>query len=373
MKEQDEFSKILKILQEFYAQENFSSESPFFPEKIKEILTKECPDPFLRKRLIAEFIDCGPLHSIIEDPLITEIIINGKNSICYEKAGKLQILEDRFLSKWTFENFIHRLCPKPPSLDYPYVDGKWKNFRVHIITPPLTQNSVHITLRRHPVDHWTFSKLQEKQWAPSAVVNLILKILHCKMNILIAGPTSSGKTSVLNACLQACADNERVILIEDTDELKIPNPFSVKLLTRSLAPLPTIDQSILVQQSLRMRPDRIAMGEVRGKEAKDLIMALATGHRGSIGTLHADHHKQALLRLELLVQSGHLSWEKDSIRNLIQLGIQMIFIVKRKANYRYLDGIYQITGLEKTGFLFETLFQYETQLLKPMFTHTRRC
>ena len=173
-----------------------------------------------------------------------------------------------FYPNGTFENFIHRLCPKPPSLDYPYADGKWKNFRVHIIAPPLTPNSVHITLRKHPVDHWTFSKLQEKQWAPSNVVDLILKILNYKMNILIAGPTSSGKTSVLNACLQACSSNERIILIEDTDELKIPNSFSVKLLTRSLSPLPYIDQSILVQQSLRMRPDRIAMGEVRGKRSQ---------------------------------------------------------------------------------------------------------
>ena len=102
MKENHEFSKILKILQGVYSQENFSSESPLFPEKIKEILKKECPDPSLRKRLIAEFTDCGPLHSLIEDPLITEIIINGKDSICYETKGELQTLDDHFLSKWDF-------------------------------------------------------------------------------------------------------------------------------------------------------------------------------------------------------------------------------------------------------------------------------
>lgn len=370
MKEQ-EFTKIIQTLQKLYSKEAVSEEP--FAEKIKEILNKECKNPDLRKRLMSEFTDCGPLHSIIEDPSITEIIIHGKDCIFYEKEGQLKTLPDQFLSKWTFSNFIHRICSQnTPSLHCPFANGKWKNFRVHITAPPVSYEHPYITLRRHPFQSWTLDQLKQKQWAPPAVIDFILQIIKNKMNILIAGSTSSGKTSVLNACLQACPSSERIIIIEDTDELAAPNSFSLKLLTRSSPHLPEINQSILVQQCLRMRPDRIAMGEVRGKEAKDLIMALATGHQGSFGTLHADHHKQALLRLELLIQSGSVQWEKNSIRQMIQLGIQIILIVKKKGRQRYLDGIYQITGLEKTGFLFESLFQHETQLLKPMFTHAGR-
>lgn len=369
--EQKEFSKILKMLQSFYTKENIE-DSESFPKKVEEILLKECPNEIIRKRLFAEFTGCGPLISLIHDSSITEIIINGKENIFYEKNGQLYPHNDRFLSQWTFSNFIHQLCPKNhPTLNYPYANGRWNQFRVHIITPPLTQNESHITLRKHPTETWTFQKLLENKWAPQGVLELIRKIIKHQMNILIVGATSSGKTSVLNCCLQEIEQEERVILIEDTDELSIPNLCSLKLLTRTTEHLPQIDQAQLVKQSLRMRPDRLVMGEVRGSEAKDLILALATGHQGSLGTIHAEHHKQALIRLELLVQSANLNWERNSIRSLIQMGIHFIFVLKRKQK-RYLDGIYQISGLESTGFLFETLFHHKSQILKTDFIHNGR-
>lgn len=363
-----EFSKILKII------ENSFQDARFGEEPVKKILEKHCSSEF-KKRIYAEFLGSGPLESLIKDHHITEIILDGSSHIFYEKKGILHSYFDQFLSQWTFENFVRKLC-KPskidPNIQTPFGDGRWQGFRVHIISPPLNSNSHHITLRKHPEEIWTLKKLKETGWADESSINILKDIIQQKMNILIAGPTSSGKTSVLNAFLQELEPRERTIIIEDTDELNKPNKFSVKLFTRNTPSLPLIDQSILVQQSLRMRPDRIVMGEVRGSEAKDLIMALATGHEGSMGTLHAHHHKQALLRLELLVQSSGLNWSAESIRSLIHLGLQIIVLVKKENQSRKLQGIYQITGLEKTGFLFEPLFKRKTQLSQSGLIHHRR-
>lgn len=365
-----EFSKILKILETSFQ----NSHSRFGTEPVKKILEKHCKSEF-KERIYAEFLGSGPLESLTKDPLITEIILDGPSHIFYEKKGILHSYFDQFLSPWTFENFVRKLClPSKidPSLQTPFGDGRWQGFRVHIISPPLTSSSYHITLRKHPEEIWTLTKLKETGWADEASVDILRDIIQQKMNILIAGPTSSGKTSVLNAFLQELDPQERTVIIEDTDELAKPNKFSVKLLTRNTPSLPVIDQSLLVQQSLRMRPDRIIMGEVRGAEAKDLIMALATGHEGSMGTLHAHHHKQALLRLELLVQSSGLNWSTESIRSLIHLGLQIIVLVKKEKQGRKLQGIYQMTGLEKTGFLFEPLFKRKPQLSQSSLIHHRR-
>ena len=173
------------------------------------------------------------------------------------------------------------------------------------------------------------------------------------------GPTSSGKTSVLNACLQELPKKERIVTIEDASEIVLPNPVSLKLLTQTApeSALALIGQNELVKQSLRLRPDRIVMGEVRGEEAKDLLLALASGHRGSIGTLHSETHKQALWKLETLTQIGAPQWQSATIQKLLFASLQGVVVVSRTQNLRLLKGIYRITGLEPTGFLFESFFE----------------
>ena len=367
---QKEFEQIVHLIGNIQFRDN--STSHFNSKKIQEIILKNCCDQF-KERITEEFLGCGPLHSLIDHPFITEIIINGKDQIFYEQKGIFYLHKDRFLSKWTFENFIHTLClnsKMSPNVNIPYSNGKWNNFRVHIVISPITQQSYHITLRKHSQTSWTLEKLIQNKWAPDYAIEVIKEIVKKKLNILIAGSTSSGKTTFLNALLHSIHSNERIVSIEDTDELILPNPFSVKLLTRNHSSLPPINQSTLVQQSLRMRPDRIVMGEVRGAEAKDLIMALATGHEGSIGTIHASNHKQALIRLELLAQSAKLDWTPQAIRKMIHLGIQIIFMLKREKDQRVLQGIYQITGLETTGFLFEPLFQRDSKLRQPLLAYS---
>ena len=369
---QKEFEKIVQLLGQTRSHD--PSISQFGSERVRQLIHQHCHSDF-KERIEEEILGCGPIKTLIHQPLVTEIIINGKDNIFYEMQGIFYHHNDQFFSKWTFENFVHELSKESritPTIQNPYADGKWKNFRVHIITSPLTESSYHITLRSHSKQLWNLDRLLKNKWATTQEINILQNILKKKMNILIAGPTSSGKTTVLNALLQSLNPNERVISIEDTDEIVLPNTFSVKLLTRKTHTLPSIDSSHLVQQSLRMRPDRIVMGEVRGAEAKDLVMALATGHEGSIGTIHAHDHKQALLRLELLAQSSKLGWKSEAIQKLIYLSIQIIIIVQIEKNQRFLQGIYQLTGLETTGFLFDPLFQRNTQLRQTLLTHGRR-
>jgi pilus assembly protein CpaF len=148
-----------------------------------------------------------------------------------------------------------------------------------------------------------------------------------------------------------------VVILEDTDELPRPNSASTKLLTRSLASaeLPEITLADLLRQSLRMRPFRIVMGEVRGAEAKDLILALATGHSGSLGTLHASEARQALLRLEMLIQLGAPQWSVQAIRQLIQLSVDVLVVCGNRDGHRCLEGIFRVAALESFGFLLEPI------------------
>ena len=148
-------------------------------------------------------------------------------------------------------------------------------FSLYILRPPVVKEDFHICLRRHPKKLWTFRKLEELNWAPQSAIEIVQQFVKDKLNFLIVGATSTGKTSVLNACLQETQDNERILCIEDTDEIILPNKVSIKLLsqTDSESLKAFIDQQTLVKQSLRLRPDRIVMGEVRGEEAKDLFIS----------------------------------------------------------------------------------------------------
>ena len=339
-------------------------------EQMKSIVRKYSPEEHTY-RLMNEFFEMGPITDLIRQENVSEIIINGKDNIFYEQNGYLQMLKDSFLSNLTFSNFIHRICEESGvvlSLNQLFADGNWRGWRVHFSRKPVVNMEFHVSFRRHPKNPWTFELLKNQGWAPKSAIHFIQDLLKNRKNILIAGPTSSGKTSVLNSCLQVLPFNERVIIIEDSSELLLPNAFSTKLLTRTIQQdsLIPIRQDELVRQSLRMRPDRIVMGETRGTEAKDLLMALATGHSGSLGTIHAKDHKQALWRLEMLVQMGAPHWSNYTIQQMIVLSIDYLILLGRYQGERKLLGIYKLSGVENTGYLFETLFfhQLDSQFQK---------
>ncbi len=328
---------------------------------VRRLVNRICgsTEPTLRKRIEDEYFHAGPLEVLFSDPKITEIIVNGGDSIWFERSGQLDRHHDVFLSELTYRNFISRLSREAniqANLDCPFADGKWRDCRVHLIIPPASGDQTVLTLRRHPPSPWTLAALSERQWATEPAIEALKELVTTKKNFLVIGGTGSGKTSVLNACLNELRPSERTVIIEDTCELNTPNNISTKLITRrdSQGLLREIDQSELLRQTLRMRPDRIVMGEIRGGEAKDLLMAFATGHSGCMGTLHAESSRQALLRLEMLIQLGAPQWSLQAVRTLIWLSLQAIVVVGRtKDGARQLDGIYRIASLEEIGFLIE--------------------
>ncbi len=311
-------------------------------------------------RLVAEFFGSGPLEALLSGDC-TEIIVNGADSIWFERDGVLHRHDDVFHSPLAYRNFISRMSREAKinaSLDCPFADGRWRDLRVHLIIPPASGDQAVITLRRHPKNPWTLSRLTNSNWATQAQLDELLKLVHEHKNFLVIGGTGSGKTSVLNACLNEISPSERAVIIEDTSELAKPNGVSTKLLSRRdpQGHLREVDQSELLKQALRMRPDRLVMGEIRSGEAKDLLMAFATGHQGCMGTLHAENARQALIRLEMLIQIGAPQWNVQAVRSLIFLSLQAVVVVGRtREGVRRLEGIYRIASLEEIGFLIERM------------------
>lgn len=362
-----EFENILHLFQKSLIKKDspLPSQQEKNREKMIYKIIEENSSQLNKQRILSEFSGFGPLDSLLQQSDINEIIINGKDHIFYEKNGKIFHWSDSFLSSITFYNIVEKIGTKARitvNLKKPFNEGKWGPFRVHILCPPVVKEDFHLCLRRHPKSLWTLDKLEEKSWAPKSAIEIVRQFIQDKLNFLIVGSTSSGKTSVLNACLQDLTDYERVLSIEDTDEIILPNLASAKLLSQTdpESSKTLIDQQSLVRQSLRLRPDRIVMGEVRGGEAKDLLLALSTGHKGSIGTLHASDHKQAVWKLETLAQMGAPQWQSSTVQKLIFSSLNGVLVLEKRDGMRLLKGIYRITALEPTGFLFESLFERNT-------------
>jgi pilus assembly protein CpaF len=313
-----------------------------------------------KDRLFEELFGLGPLKPLLEDPSVTEILINGADSIWFERDGHFQVHPDCFLSAFTLSQFVQMIGTEARlrlDLSQPFADGSWRGFRVHLAQGPLIDRTHSICIRRHPEYSWRLDDFLQNGWASDLQIQNLRSLLSSRANFLVVGPTGSGKTSVLSALLCELPQNERVVIIEDTCEIKLANQISIKLFTRSDAQgvLQDFDQAALVKQSLRMRPARLVIGEVRGAEAKDLLLALSTGHSGSLGSLHAVSARQALLRLEMLVQMGAPDWSLDTIRNLIFTSLNAVVVVGMIEGKRFLEGIYKICSLEKFGFLIEKL------------------
>jgi pilus assembly protein CpaF len=333
--------------------------------RISQIISNEAKDLdwHEQSRLQSEFEGVGPLATLMEDESITEIIVNNLDQIWFERKGQMHRLEDRFASELTFQNFIERICQEAKvqvSVERPFCDGRFRNFRLHLVSSELTKAGSVLTLRRQSKNPWTLARLLESNWTSPQGMDVLSEWIEQKKSFLVVGETGSGKTSVLNACLQEMPENERIVVLEDTAEIVVPNSASTRLLTRHDCHglLPTVDLTELLRQSLRMRPDRLVVGEVRGAEAKDLLLALSTGHQGSMGTLHASSASQAILRLEMLVQLGAPHWSLTTIRRLLGLSLNGIIVVGRRPNgERRLHSIYELSAVEETGVLLDPIFR----------------
>lgn len=315
-------------------------------------------DDTTRTRIQSEFLGFGPIERLLNNDSVTEILINSKNDIWFETKGTLNQLNDKFYCDFTYQLFLSKLLSRVDGVidkETPILDRPMDSFRLCIVDECLTQRNSVISIRRHPRAQWTLLKLKEAGWCSDQDVDLLNQLIQNRKRFLIIGPTGCGKTSVINALLAQTDPNCRSIIIEDTSEITSINSCSIKLITRTQrSQLVDINQSDLVKSSLRLRPDRIIMGEIRGTEAKDFLMALSTGHDGSFGSLHASDPQQALIRLEMLIQMGAPQWSLDAIRKLIFLSLDGILVLaKEPSGQRVFKGAYQITSLESSGFLLD--------------------
>lgn len=316
----------------------------------------------IQVRLNEEYFGYGPLDALLAEESTTEIIINQFDSLWLETNGTLHQSPDCFLSEHTYEHFLQRLyleIGQEPTLVSPFVDGYWRGHRLHVVGIYQSgQASVRITIRKHKATTWSLANLKDNQWASQSELQYLQQMIEDRKNFLVIGPTGSGKTSVLKALLNECRPTERVVILEDSREIEPPTEASTRLVCRhdNRNVVTPINLTDLVKQCLRMRPDRIVIGEVRGEEAKDLLMALATGHDGSASTLHASDAHQALVRLEMLIQMGAPQWNLHAIRRLIQLSIDRIIVCSRqKCGQRRLNGIYKMISLEISGLILERI------------------
>jgi pilus assembly protein CpaF len=308
----------------------------------------------VQKRISDELNGYGPIACLINDESVTEILINTFDQIFFEKNGFLIKHEDHFFSEATFAAFIDRIsqqCHTFMNRDKPFIETQLNNLRITIIFSELSRGSNLVSIRKQPKKLWTLEGLEKLKWCNSLQVKKIEKIISDKKNFIVIGGTGSGKTSFLQALLQSLTPLERTVLIEDTQELHPPNLASVSLLTRQDPSRSVSDVTMddLLKRALRLRPDRLVVGEIRGPEAKSLLMMMATGHDGSFGSIHARTASEALLRLEMLVQMGAPQWTLQSIRKLMAMTIQNIFVVEKENGVRKLKGIYEVTSLEENG------------------------
>lgn len=338
--------------------------NPLYSKKMLQDLIKnnfENLNANYQLRLLQDFLIYGPLHTLLDNEDITEILCNSYNVIYYEEAGQIKKHNDAFFSKHNYHSFVQRMLLETGqqiNLERPFTDGKWKNFRLHIIQAPLSQKSTLISLRRKAKETWTLKKLKSLNSISDTEHSLLQNLIKERKNILVIGPTNSGKTSLLNSLLQEVPKTERVVCIEDTDELSLPNFLSAKLLTRDdpQKQLSNYSQADLLKQSLRMRPDRLLLGEIRSHEAKDFLMMLSTGHQGCMASLHADQAHQALWRLEMLIQMAAPQWNSNSIQKLISLSLNYIILIKKEGSKRRICDIHEIKTYEAgIGFILEKL------------------
>jgi pilus assembly protein CpaF len=331
-------------------------------EKIK---VNEREQRELASEFLADMVGLGPLEPLIEDEQVTDILVNGPNSIYVERKGKLERTAIRFRDNQHVVNVAQRIASSvgrrvdesSPMVDARLADGS----RVNIVVPPLALDGVSISIRKFAKRALTFEAML-KQGNVSLPLARTLEIAAAsRLNVLISGGTGSGKTTLLNAMSRVIDHDERIVTIEDAAELQLQQPHVVRLETRpaNLEGKGEISQRGLLRNALRMRPDRIVIGEVRGAEAIDMLQAMNTGHDGSMSTIHSNSPRDALMRLENMVLMGAVNLPSRAVRAQIVGAINLVVQVERmRDGIRRVQRVTEVIGLEGEVITTQDLFEY---------------
>jgi pilus assembly protein CpaF len=334
----------------------------------QKLLINQMEQQLLANQIVDDMLGLGPLEPLLKDESITDIMVNGPNQIYVEQKGKLRLTDIHFRDNQHVMAIAQRIVTavgrrvdeSTPICDARLLDGS----RVNVIAPPLAIKGCSISIRKFSQKKITLD-VMASQANISANVCKVLKIAGAvRLNIVISGGTGSGKTTLLNAISQMIDHGERIVTIEDAAELQLQQPHVVPLETRpkNLEGEGEINMRDLVKNALRMRPDRIILGEVRGAEAMDMLQAMNTGHDGSMGTLHANTPREALTRLENMVGMGGINLPSKAVRTQIASAVHLIVQISRmRDGIRRVTHVTEIAGMEGDVIITQELFHFEFQ------------
>lgn len=323
-----------------------------------------------RERLVTEVqheaFGLGPLEFLMADPTISDILVNTYQNVYIERHGRLEKTDLRFHDDNHLMQIIERIVSRvgrrvdesSPMVDARLPDGS----RVNAIIPPLALDGPLLSIRRFGTDPLTMTDLIRFNSVPEMVAEVLIACVKSRLNILVSGGTGAGKTTLLNCLSNYIPDSERIVTIEDSAELRLQQEHVVRLETRppNIEGRGTVTQRDLVRNALRMRPDRIVLGEVRGGEALDMIQAMNTGHDGSISTIHANSSRDALSRLETMMLMAGLNLPERALREQSAAALNIIVHVSRMADgTRRITELSEITGMEGATITTQMIFRFD--------------
>jgi pilus assembly protein CpaF len=318
------------------------------------------------KQIQDEILGLGPLEPLLTDSVISDILVNGAKSVYIEVMGKLRKTRITFRDDDHLRNIIDRIVGRvgrridelSPMVDARLPDGS----RVNAIIAPLALDGPTLSIRRFAVQRLQADELVRIGSASAAMMEVLRGIVKCRLNVLISGGTGSGKTTLLNILSNFIPRNERILSIEDSAELQIQQPHKVRLETRppNIEGKGEVMQRDLVRNALRMRPDRIILGEVRGAEAVDMLQAMNTGHDGSLSTIHANTPRDALSRLETMIMMANLQIPIRAMRTNIASALNVIIQTERMEDgQRRITSIQEIQGMEGEVITMSEIFKFQ--------------
>ena len=338
----------------------------------RQIIQQEMPGIVgqVRDELVAavadEVLGLGPIEGLIKDASVSEVMVNDADQVFYEKEGRLYLSSVRFRDHNHIMRIIERIvAPLGRRVDEssPMVDARLSDgSRVNIIIPPVAPKSPTITIRKFRVDKMTIEDLIATGTMTRELAEFFRACVQVRLNIIVSGGTGTGKTTMLNALSSFIPDTERIITIEDPTELRLQQGHVVSLEARppSLEGRGEVTQRDLVRNALRMRPDRIIVGEVRGPEAFDMMQAMNTGHEGSLSTVHANTPRDALARIENMILMAGLDLPVRAIREQVVSAIHVIIQIARLPDgSRRVTHVAEITGMEGQVVTMQDLFRFE--------------
>ena len=319
-----------------------------------------------------EIVGLGPIEPLMADPHVTDILVNGPNVVYVEKEGHLHRTSVRFTGNDHLISIIERIVSRvgrrvdesSPMVDARLPDGS----RVNAIIPPLAIDGPMLSIRRFGREAMGVDALIARGSLTRAMAELLDALVKTRINFLISGGTGSGKTTLLNVMSGFISESERIITIEDAAELRLQQPHIVRLETRppNIEGRGEINQRALVRNSLRMRPDRIIIGEVRGAEVLDMLQAMNTGHDGSMTTIHANSPRDALIRLENMVELTGLGLGLRPVRQQIVSALSVVIQVARLSDgRRRVVSIQEITGLQGDTIEMQEIFVFRQEGIDP--------